>query len=90
MPDVRRLPVPEGLAGERIDVGLSRLLGLSRSAAADLCSAGAVTVDGHVAAKSDRLVADAWLEVTLPEAAAIAHAHPLDAHETQLDLRIRA
>ena len=67
MPDTRQLPVPEGLAGERADVGIARLLGLSRSAAADLCSAGAVALDGRPIAKSDRLVADAWLEVTLPE-----------------------
>ena len=67
MPDTRQLPVPEGLAGERADVGIARLLGLSRSAAADLCSAGAVALDGRPIAKSDRLVADSWLEVTLPE-----------------------
>lgn len=67
MPDIRQLPVPEGLAGERADVGIARLLGLSRSAAADLCSAGAVAIDGRPIAKSDRLVADAWLEVSLPE-----------------------
>ena len=67
MPDTRQLPVPEGLAGERADVGIARLLGLSRSAAADLCSAGAVAIDGRPIAKSDRLVADSWLEVTLPE-----------------------
>ena len=67
MPDTRQLPVPEGLAGERADVGIARLLGLSRSAAADLCSSGAVALDGRPIAKADRLVADAWLEVTLPE-----------------------
>jgi 23S rRNA pseudouridine1911/1915/1917 synthase len=66
MGDVRALAVPEGLAGERVDVGLARLLGLSRSAVADLCAEGAVSVDGRVAAKSDRLVADSWLEVTMP------------------------
>ena len=67
MPDTRRLPVPEGLAGERADVALSRLLGLSRSAAADLCADGAVMQDGRPVGKSDRLVADAWIEVTMPE-----------------------
>ncbi len=69
MPDVRRLPVPEGLAGERADVGIARLLGLSRSAAADLCASGAVSLDERPVAKSDRLVADAWLEVALPDPA---------------------
>ncbi|MDO3640257.1 RNA pseudouridine synthase, partial [Mycolicibacterium sp. KC 300] len=32
----RSMPVPEGLSGMRVDAGLSRLLGLSRTAAAAL------------------------------------------------------
>lgn len=67
MADVRALPVPDGLAGDRVDAALSRLLGLSRSRVADVIEAGGVTVDGRPVAKSDRLVAGAWLEVTLPE-----------------------
>jgi len=63
----RLLPVPDGLAGERVDVGLARLLGLSRSAAAELAAAGGVLLDGTAAAKSDRLVAGALIEVTLPD-----------------------
>jgi 23S rRNA pseudouridine1911/1915/1917 synthase len=59
--------VPEGLAGERVDAGLARLLGLSRTRAAELAEAGGVTVDGGVVRKSDRLAAGAWLEVTLPD-----------------------
>ena len=59
----RFLPVPEGLAGERLDVVLTRLLGLSRSRAADLVAAGAVEVDGRVASKSDRVVADSVLAI---------------------------
>lgn len=78
MPDSRALPVPEGLAGERVDVGLSRLLGLSRSAAADLCAQGAVSVDGRVAGKSDRLVAETWIEVVLPEAEAPREPEPVE------------
>jgi 23S rRNA pseudouridine1911/1915/1917 synthase len=67
MPELRSLPVPDGLAGERLDAGLARLLGLSRSAAADLAEAGAVVVDGREAGKSDRLRAGSWLEVSLPD-----------------------
>jgi 23S rRNA pseudouridine1911/1915/1917 synthase len=67
VPEQRSLPVPDGLAGERLDVGLSRLLGLSRTAAADLAERGDVAVDGRVAGKSDRLAAGAWLEVVLPD-----------------------
>lgn len=67
MSDVRRLPVPDGLEGMRVDAGLSRLLGLSRTAVAALAEDGRVEVDGRPAGKSDRLVAGAWLEVDLPE-----------------------
>ncbi len=66
MAETRSLPVPDGLAGERLDAGLARLFGLSRTAAADLAEDGAVLVDGVTAGKSARLQAGAWLEVTLP------------------------
>lgn len=78
MPDTRQLPVPEGLAGERADVGIARLLGLSRSAAAELCASDCVTLDGRPVGKSDRLVADAWLEVTLPEPEAQREPEPVE------------
>ena len=64
--DVRRLPVPEGLEGDRVDQAVARLFGLSRTVAANLVQSGAVWVDGAVPAKSDRLTAGAWLEVRLP------------------------
>jgi len=63
----RSVPVPEGLAGERVDVGLARLLGLSRSAVADVAASGAVLLDGRPVGKSDRLRAGAWLEIELPD-----------------------
>ena len=62
----RSMPVPEGLAGMRVDAGLARLLGLSRSAAAALAEDGSVDIDGAPAGKSDRLTSGAWLEVRLP------------------------
>jgi 23S rRNA pseudouridine1911/1915/1917 synthase len=64
---LRTLPVPDGLDGMRLDAGLSRMLGISRSVVADLAADGAVRVDGATAGKSDRLVAGAWLEVEIPE-----------------------
>ncbi len=63
----RTLPVPDGLDGMRVDAGLAKLLGLSRTAVAALAESGDVTLDGRPAGKSDRLVAGAWLEITLPE-----------------------
>ncbi len=67
MTDVRTLPVPEGLDGMRVDAGLARLLGLSRTTVTGLTEAGAVLIDGSPAGKSDRLAAGSWLEVTLPD-----------------------
>ncbi|SDG81362.1 23S rRNA pseudouridine1911/1915/1917 synthase [Sinosporangium album] len=66
MADQRSLPVPDGLAGERLDAALSRLFGFSRTRAAELIAVGDVLVDGQAAAKSDRVHAGAWLDVTLP------------------------
>ncbi|GAA4830080.1 RluA family pseudouridine synthase [Saccharopolyspora rosea] len=60
--------MPEGLDGMRVDAGLSKLLGLSRSAVAGLAESGDVLLDGSPAGKSDRLVAGAWLEIVLPAA----------------------
>ena len=59
----RSLPVPDGLAGERVDSAIAKLLGFSRSFAAEVAEAGGVTADGVVLGKSDRLVGDSWLEV---------------------------
>lgn len=68
----RTLPVPPALAGERIDVALGRMLGLSRARASALVAEGAVRIGGDVVAKSHRLGPDEWIEVDLsePEAAA--------------------
>ncbi|MBK9741320.1 MAG: RluA family pseudouridine synthase [Actinobacteria bacterium] len=63
----RFLPVPDGLAGERLDVALTRLLGLSRTRAADIVADGDVLIDGRTGAKSDRLLAGSLLQVDLRE-----------------------
>ncbi|MEV4090940.1 RluA family pseudouridine synthase [Streptosporangium saharense] len=66
MAEQRSLPVPDGLEGERLDAALSRLFGFSRTRAAELIVDGDVLVNGSPAAKSDRVHAGAWLDVTLP------------------------
>jgi 23S rRNA pseudouridine1911/1915/1917 synthase len=63
------LPVPDGLDGMRVDAGLAKMLGLSRTVVAELAESGAVLLNGRPAGKSDRLTADGLLEVTLPEPA---------------------
>ncbi|GAB2454940.1 RluA family pseudouridine synthase [Xylanimonas ulmi] len=72
----RTLPVPDGLAGERVDAALARMLGFSRTQAAELAAAGAVRLDGRPVGKSDRLPAGGWLEVDVPDPAAAPEAAP--------------
>ncbi|MEU4424602.1 RluA family pseudouridine synthase [Actinoplanes sp. NPDC024001] len=62
----RSLPVPDGLDGMRLDQAVSRLFGLSRTAAATLVESGDALVDGVARNKSEKVAAGSWLEVTLP------------------------
>lgn len=66
MSDHRTVPVPDGLAGERVDVGLARMFGLSRTKASELVMAGDVLLDGAMPSRSTRLEPGMWLSVTLP------------------------
>lgn len=61
--EARSLPVPDGLDGVRVDVGLAKLLGFSRSFAAEIAETGGASVDGRPVGKSDRLAAGSWLDV---------------------------
>jgi 23S rRNA pseudouridine1911/1915/1917 synthase len=62
----RSLEIPEGLGGERVDVGLARMFGLSRNKAAELVAEERVLLDGQPPAKSERLVPGTRLEVSFP------------------------
>ena len=64
----RLIQVPEGLAGSRADAGIAKLLGLSRSSVADMLESGLVLQNDQTLGKSDALVTDAWLKITLPAA----------------------
>jgi 23S rRNA pseudouridine1911/1915/1917 synthase len=72
----RSVPVPDGLDGMRLDQAVSRLFGLSRTAAATLVEAGDALVDGVPRPKSDKVSAGSWLEVTLPAPATAAPVSP--------------
>lgn len=65
--ETRVYPIPDGLVGERLDLALSRLLGLSRTRCAALLDEGAVLVDGKAATRSQRAEAGVMLSITLPE-----------------------
>jgi 23S rRNA pseudouridine1911/1915/1917 synthase len=60
------LAVPEGLAGERVDTALARLLGLSRTRATELVTEGHVLLDGHAPQKSERVEPGSILEASIP------------------------
>jgi 23S rRNA pseudouridine1911/1915/1917 synthase len=64
--ELRSLTVPDGLAGERLDAAMARMFGFSRSRAAELITAGNVTLDDERAAKSDRVHPGARLDVEIP------------------------
>lgn len=60
----RTLVVPDGLDGTRVDAGLAKMLGFSRSFAAEVIEAGGAVADGRSLEKSERLRAGAMLEVS--------------------------
>jgi 23S rRNA pseudouridine1911/1915/1917 synthase len=62
----------------RLDQAVARLFGLSRSTAAALVERGDVLVDGVARAKSEKVVAGSWLEVSLPAPAVERPPQPVD------------
>jgi len=65
MADVKSLVIPEGLAGLRVDAGLSKALGISRTAITAMIEEGLVSIDGRTAGKSDRLNEGQFAEVAM-------------------------
>ncbi|WP_432747275.1 RluA family pseudouridine synthase [Streptomyces sp. JH002] len=65
-PETRTLPVPDGLEGKRVDAALARMLGFSRTKAAELASEGKVRLDGAEVGKSERVTGGSWIEVEIP------------------------
>ena len=63
----RSFPVPDGLDGVRVDAALAKLLGFSRTFAAEVAESGGVRLDGRALGKSDKLRADSWLDVDWQE-----------------------
>lgn len=59
----RYLPIPDALVGERVDIALSRMLGVSRSQASSMINAGDVSIAGRSLGKSDRLPEGAVLTI---------------------------
>jgi 23S rRNA pseudouridine1911/1915/1917 synthase len=72
--------IDASLSGERVDTALARLLGISRSVAAELCERGDAQVSNKVLSKSDRVNLADILMVKPPVAA-----EPLRVIETPVD-----
>lgn len=66
MSEVRTVVVPEGLDGERLDAAIARMLGFSRTKAAELIDAGDVLLDDVVTDKATRVSSGSLLEITIP------------------------
>ena len=65
MPEKKQLIVPEGLSGLRVDAGISKALGMSRTLVTSLIDDGLVHIDGKVVGKSDRLTSGALVELEI-------------------------
>jgi len=63
----RTLSVPEGVAGERIDSALTRVLGLSRTTIVRLLDDGDIRTSGRPMAKSERVTSGQVIDVLMPE-----------------------
>ena len=63
----RTLSVPEGVAGERIDSALTRVLGLSRTSIVKLLEDGDIRSNNRALTKSERVTAGQVIDVLMPE-----------------------
>lgn len=68
--ELRTLIVPEGVAGERVDSALTRVLGLSRTSIVRLLDNGEIRSNGIAMGKSERVAAGQIIEILLPDTAA--------------------
>ena len=75
-----RFEIDASLSGERVDTALARLLGISRSVAAELCERGDAQISNRVLSKSDRVNLADVLMVKPPVAS-----EPLRVTETPVD-----
>ena len=63
----RMVPAPDALVGKRFDVAVAKMLGISRSKAADLVDSGQARVLGREVARSSTLQAGETVEFDLAE-----------------------
>lgn len=74
--ELKQVLIPEGLAGERVDAALSRLLGISRTVVSELIELGEITKKGKPITKSAKVDVNEHFEVLLPEVKSIGKLTP--------------
>ena len=62
----KSLSIPEGLNLERVDIALSRLLGLSRNVVVGLIESGEILKSGTAVGKSDKVFSGDVIEILMP------------------------
>lgn len=78
------LPVPDSLVGQRLDNGIAKMLGISRTKAQELIAQGAVVQNSIVLGKSDRLSDGGMIEVELVEGPPPLEVSPEDVSELKI------
>jgi len=78
------LPVPDGLVGDRLDNGLAKMLGISRTKAQELILAGQVWQNSVLCSKSERMLESAVIEVELNEGPEPLEVRPEDVPELKI------
>ncbi len=84
MSEVKRLAVPPSLDDERIDAALAKMMGISRSTIADYAERSLIKMNGKLVGKSDRVAADAWLEIELPMAQPALQVIPVEVPDLKI------
>jgi 23S rRNA pseudouridine1911/1915/1917 synthase len=65
--ELKQIFIPAELAGERVDVALSRVLGISRSTIVELIESGDVNRSGKPVTKSEKVTEEEHYEILLPQ-----------------------
>jgi 23S rRNA pseudouridine1911/1915/1917 synthase len=78
------LPVPDLVAGDRVDAALAKMLGISRSQATQMLTEGLVERNGQILSKSDKVHLDDILTIEMIERASNLEIVPVEVDELKV------
>ena len=78
------LPVPDLVAGDRVDAALAKMLGISRSQATQMLTEGLVERNGQILSKSDKVHLDDILTIEMIERASTLEIVPVEVDELKV------